>query len=201
MPEHLELDQLAAHGTPLAHVDDVTYLDVALILACPANGTPTIYCPRSEWRATPAARLAELLRSNAELQALAEASASEVVRLAARVAELEARETPAQNQAAQFAAQAAYVNGDAPPPINPGPCPECGKTGWKSGPALKMHRQRAHQGLVAHNGKAAQLEPDHGWRCNEPGCTGAFTRSLSSPDYCTRHAPAHTGGNGVLVEQ
>jgi hypothetical protein len=194
MLDTLDLARLASTGQTLARVDDVDYLSAHVVLACPSDGAPTIYCPYSDWRRTPIARLAELLRSSAEFQAQAEANAREVVRLSARVAELERRltappETPKQNQEKMFQAQSAALTND------PGPCPDCGKHDWLSPRALQMHRQRAHQGMT-NSRSAAPPADDQGWRCAEVGCTGAFTRDLHDPAHCTRHA-VHT--NGVEV--
>lgn len=178
----LDLMQLASSGQKLARVDDVDYLSVHVVLSWPSGGAPTVYCAYGDWLTTPAARLAAKDQALAELQALNERQAAAVLELKRRASAAEARikELEAQAKAA-----------------DPGPCPDCGKHEWHSVKALQMHRQRAHQGMVARPRAPVQLaEDDQGWRCAEPHCTGAFTRDLHNPAYCTQHANIHMTTNG-----
>jgi hypothetical protein len=50
-------------------------------------------------------------------------------------------------------------------------------------------------GMQASRPKIAILD-DQGWHCAEPHCSGAFTRSLTDPAYCTQHAKTHAATNG-----
>lgn len=205
MPDDLDLMQLASAGQKLARLDDTDYLAVHVVLAWAADGTPTVYCAYHDWAATPIARLAAKDQEIAELAALAERNAAEVVRLATEVASLQGQlaarsdpaETPAQNQAGMFQAQAAYIGVESSAPPDPIVCEDCGKDGWKSPKALQMHRQRAHQGMVPIRTDLVptQFVEELGWRCAEKGCGGAFTRSLSDPAHCTQHASVHTNGH------
>jgi hypothetical protein len=189
--DDLDLMQLASQGQPLARVDDVDYVRVHVVLAWRQGGVPTLYCAESDWKATPIARLAEKDREIAALAALND-------RLAARVAELELLraappETPAQNQAAMFRAQAAALSADV------GPCPDCNETGWKSARALQMHRQRAHQGMQTVKAPPRQFVEELGWHCAAKGCTGAHARDLHDPDFCTLHAAPRPAGQRAIA--
>jgi hypothetical protein len=163
MTDTLDLMQLASAGQKLARVDDTDYLAVHVVLACAADGTPTVYCAYHDWAATPIARLA--------------VKEQEIAELAAGLAERPPAETDI------------------------GPCPDCGKDGWKSAQSLQMHRQRVHQGMQAPPRKPIQqLDDDPAWRCAEMGCAGAFTRSLSDPAHCTQHASVHaTNGHEIAA--
>lgn len=203
MLEQFDLTSLVTSGAPLARVDDTDYREIALVIAVPPGGTPTIYCPRAAWPQSHAARLAARDQEIAELAAGLERYAAEATAQAQRAAAAEARvkelerqlvappETPKQNQERMF---------QAAPPADPGPCPDCGRHEWHSGRALQMHRQRAHQGMAA-GPRRAPLPDDQGWRCAEKGCTGAFTRDLHQPAYCTAHAKlrALEHANGVEI--
>jgi uncharacterized coiled-coil protein SlyX len=185
---------LLAQGQPLATVDDVVYQAVRLVFACHVDEAPALYCSLDDWPSSHAARLAAKDREIAELAALADRQAQQVLKLSQRLATLEERlkDTPAQNQEAMFRAQAAYVN-DAPPdpPADPLVCPDCDKAGWKSAKALQMHRQRAHEGMVAVRSPTSppiQYVEDLGWRCAAKGCAGAHARDLHDPAFCTLHA-------------
>lgn len=192
-----DLPHLATNGAVLARVDDTDYLEIALVIALPPDGTPAIYCQRADWPQSHAAKLAAKEREIAELAQTLETWAREATEQAQRATAAEQRvrelehqlaappETPKQNQERMFAAQHAA-------PADPGPCPDCGRHEWHSARSLQMHRQRAHQGMVA-GPKRAPLPDDQGWRCKAPGCRGAFTRSLTDPDHCTQHA-GHTNG-------
>lgn len=212
MPDDLDLMQLASTGQKLARVDDTDYLACHLVLAWPAGGVPSLYCSYGDWAATPIARLAAKEQEIAELAQTLESWAAEVMEQTrrataaeARVKELEAQlatvppppQTPAQNQAAQFEAQAAYLN-DAPPDPPPEPiiCPDCDKGGWASQRALQMHRQRVHQGMLAFGNKPKQFVEELGWRCAAKGCAGAHARDLHDPHFCTLHAQRQLS-NGV----
>lgn len=175
MSDDLDLMQLARDGDLLARVDDVDYRAVHVVLAWADEDVPSFYCRAADWLTTPAARLAEKDRA--------------IAHLVSRVADLEARLT---EQAA------AHLSGDTEPSPDPGPCPDCGESGWKSARSLQMHRQRAHQGMVAKKRTTVHLaDDDPGWRCAARGCTGAFTRSLTDPDFCSHHAVRQTNGVGV----
>lgn len=193
MPDDLDLMQLASSGQKLARVDDVDYLAVHVVLAWPATGAPSVYCTYTEWPGTHAARLAAKEHEIAELAAGLERYAAEAVEQAqraeaalARVAELEQR----------------LAERPKPQPSDPGPCPDCGKHDWHTARALQMHRQRAHQGMQA-GPRRASIElvgDDPTWRCAEPHCAGAFTRSLSNPAYCTQHAKLHSLNGQEIAE-
>ena len=188
MSDDLDLMQLARGGELLATVDDVGYTAIHVVFAWAAGGVPTVYCPYAEWAASSAARLAAKDREIAELAALAESRAQQALDLAVRVAELERQlaapqETPKQNQEKMFSAQALALD------KNPGSCPDCGETGWKSARALQMHRQRAHQGMVAgKKGQPVQFVEELGWHCAAKGCAGAHARDMHDPAFCTLHA-------------
>lgn len=186
--DDLDLMQLAIQGQLLACVDDTSYRAVRVVFACPSDGVPDIYCAEADWDATPAARMAELLRVND--------------RLVARVAELELRlaerpapvtEPPVQNQERMLRKQAAAL-------LDVGLCPDCDKGGWKSAKALQMHRQRAHQGMIAVRipAQPIQFVEELGWKCAAKGCHGAHARDLHDPAFCTLHA-ARQITNGIEV--
>jgi hypothetical protein len=165
---------LATHGAEVAHVDDTAYLTLSAVYACETGKEPQFYCIERDWPATPAARLAALLRTNADLHAERDQQAAQIAQLTQRLATLE-----------QHLKESGAVD--------PGPCPECGKTGWKNAQSLVMHRQRVHSGMQAP--PRTQLDDTQGWRCAAKGCSGAFTRSLTDPDFCTHHAAPHTNGH------
>lgn len=204
-----DLMEIAGAGQLLARDGDTDYLAVHVVLAWPQGGVPALFCAHADWPHTTIARLAEKEREIAELASGLERYAAEATEQARRAEAAEARikaleaqiaapppEMPRDNQAAQFKAQAAYLNDAPPEPLDePIICPDCGKGGWKSAKALQMHRQRAHQGMVAVR-VPVQFVEELGWRCAEPGCTGAFTRSLTEPDFCTLHAQRQST-NGV----
>lgn len=183
MPDDLDLMQLASTGQKLAREGDTDYLAVHVVLAWAADGTPTMYCAYRDWAATPIARLAA---KDQELEA----------QLAARTNERPLPEAPAQNQAAMLAQQAAYIGVEPSAPPDPIICPDCGAGDWRSPKALQMHRQRAHQGMVAVRTPAAPLQfvEELGWRCAAKGCSGAHARDLHDPAFCTLHATSHTNG-------
>jgi len=200
MTDDLDLMHLASQGQKLGNVDDVDYREVSVVFAWPAAGTPAIYCQRADWPTTPAARL---FARDVQLAELAEAfslQASEALKQAQRaeaaerrIAELEAqlKETPVDAQAEQFERQAAYLNGGG------SACPDCPAT-FKNERALRMHRQRAHQGMVAGRPAPAQFVEPLDWRCAAKGCTGAHARDLHDPLFCTLHAQRQLS-NGVEV--
>lgn len=76
---------------------------------------------------------------------------------------------------------------DPPEPEPPAwVCAECGATDRRSVAEPSICKACMRKRLPP-----VRLTPDNpAWRCAEPGCSGAFTRSLTSPDYCTKHAPA-----------
>lgn len=204
MTDDLDLMQLASTGQKLARLDLVEYLAVHVVLAWPANGAPAIYCAYQDWAATPIARLFAKDQEIAELGALAEQSAAEVVKLATELASLKAQlaeresppaEAPAQNQARMFAKQATALQaGETDALPDPIVCPDCDEGGWKSARALQMHRQRTHQGMVAAKRAPAQFVEALGWRCAAKGCAGAHARDMHDPAFCTLHAEKHTNG-------
>jgi hypothetical protein len=188
MPDELDLMQLAQTGELLTTVDAVAYHAASIVLAWPSSGVPTIYCRHADWPMSPAARLAAKDREIAELAALAEASAGEVVRLASRIAQLESqlavvpKETPVKNQERMFQQQAAALDTDGVT------CPDCGKADLKNERALRMHQQRAHQGMVAGKPAPAQFVEPLGWHCAAKGCQGSHARDLHDDRFCTLHA-------------
>jgi hypothetical protein len=200
---------LLAKGQTLATVDDVTYQAVRLVFACTEDDAPSLYCSLDDWPASHAARLDEKNREIAELESILSRQAAESLKQAqraiaaeARIKELEAQlaETPAQNQAAQFAAQAAYIKDTPPdPPADPIVCPDCGKTGWKNAHALDVHRGRTHQAMVAAKATPAQFVEELGWRCAAKGCSGAFARDLHDVDFCTQHAAPRANGHEIAA--
>lgn len=211
--DELDLMQLASTGQKLARVDDVDYLSVHVVLAWPAEGAPTLYCPYVAWPKTPVARLVERDKEIAELEGTLSRQAAESLKqfqrasaAEARIRELEAqitalapRETPAQNQARMFQAQAAALDDDPGAP-GAGPCPDCGRDDFKNARALQMHRQRTHQGMVAVRKAPEQFVEDLGWRCAAKGCSGAHARSIADPAFCTLHAQAeHANGHEMTA--
>lgn len=178
---------LLDQGQLLCRVDDVAYVALHLVFACDENEAPALYCACDAWDVMPAARL--------------HAKDQEIAALAAKVRALEAQlAAPVANQAAMFRAQAAYLH-DAPPAPEADPivCPDCGKGGWKSEKALQMHRQRAHQGMIAVRHPPAQFVEPLGWRCAASGCAGAHARDMHDPAFCTLHAEPRTNGHAVEV--
>lgn len=174
----------------LTRIDDTDYLAVRAVYAVKGSEPPALYCLESEWEAMPMARIADLHRKVAELES--QLAAVLEARPAAR--EPQAPDaTPAQNQARQFQAQAAYIGGDV------APCPDCGKGDWKSARALQMHRQRAHQGMIAGKAQPQQFVEELGWRCAAKGCTGAHARDLHDPAFCTLHATRSTNGHAAVA--
>jgi hypothetical protein len=190
MTDTVDLMQLASAGQKLARVDDTDYLAVHVVLAWATDSTPTVYCAYHDWAATPIARLAVKEQEIAELAAGLERYATEATGQARRAESAEARVRELEAQLAER----------PPAETDIGPCPDCGKDGWKSAQSLQMHRQRVHQGMQAPPRKPIQqLDDDPAWRCAEMGCTGAFTRSLSDPAHCTQHASVHTNGHEIAA--
>lgn len=185
-PDDLDLMQLARTGDLLATVDNVEYHAVQLVFAWSSGGVPSLYCQYQDWLATHAAKLATKEREIAELAQTLEHWAAEATEQARRASAAEQRVKELERQLAA-----------EQPSADPGPCPDCGKAGWKSSAALQMHRQRAHQGMQTP--KQSRMADDQGWRCAVKGCTGAFTRSLTDPDHCTQHAAPHTNGVEALA--
>lgn len=164
---------LTTHGSELARVDDVAYLALAAIYAVADGGAPAFYCVERDWQTMPAARIAALHRANMELVAISERQAVEIKSLTQRLTALESHLATSQD--------------------DPGPCPEpgCGRADFKSMAALRMHVQRAHQGMQTP--AQSRTTNDQGWHCKARGCTGAFARDLHDLDFCTQHA-ARTNG-------
>lgn len=68
-------------------------------------------------------------------------------------------------------------------------CEACGATDGQS--VTEPARCKA---CVRKKKPPVHLTPDDpAWRCAESGCSGAFTRSLTSPEYCVKHAPITNG--------
>jgi uncharacterized coiled-coil protein SlyX len=165
-----------AQGQTLATVDDVVYQAVRLVFECHVDEAPALYCSLDDWPTSHAARLAAKDREIAELAALADRQAQQVLKLSQRLAALEERLKDVPRTDA---------------PANPLVCPDCDKAGWKSAKALQMHRQRAHEGMVAVRSPTSppiQYVEDLGWRCAAKGCAGAHARDLHDPAFCTLHA-------------
>jgi hypothetical protein len=206
----LDLLQLAATGQLLARVDDTDYLAVHIVLARHDAGVPAIYCTYADWPGTLVARLAEREREIVELAAGLECYAAEVVTQARRAEAALARVAELEAQLAELPA-AELAEDTAPAPMEPDDgkvlCdhPGCGQRIHPRG--LGSHKKRAHgiDGPIGHksSGKVAPaiqlVEDNPSWRCAEPGCAGAFTRSLSNPAYCTQHAKHDASTNGQMV--
>lgn len=83
---------------------------------------------------------------------------------------------------------------EAPPSDGKVTCEVCGQRLKPRG--LLNHKRMAHGQRIQATPPAPTLhllDDDPTWRCAEVGCSGAFTRSLTSPDYCAKHAPATNG--------
>lgn len=175
---------LTIHGSDVARVDDTTYLLLSAIYAVADGGAPIFYCVERDWLTMPAAKMAVLLRVNAELMAERDAQAARIAQLESQLAA--PKETPVKNQERMFHAQAAALDADAPPVS----CPDCPAT-FKNARALQMHRQRAHQGMQTP--AQSRAADDQGWHCAAKGCTGAFARDMHDTDFCTQHAQRPNG--------
>lgn len=187
MPDDLDMMQLASSGQLLATEDATQYLGVHVVLAWTNDGVPTLYCAYKDWAAMPIARLAAKDRELAELAELAEQRAQQVLDLRQQVAALQHqlanREPPT----------------DAPPPKQPYQsggakqriaCEACGKRIWPD--LMAKHMAEKHPPAPA---APIQLVSDEGWHCAAKGCSGAYTRSLLEPAFCTYHAKPQLNGS------
>lgn len=177
-----ELQELLREsGTEIARVDDTAYLALRAVYACTDGQAPSLYCLESDWAAQPVARLAELLRVND--------------RLAARVAELETRlaerESPPPDPERSIVKHPpSLANGGSDKRVV---CQQCGKHIWPD----RLDKHMAEKHPRAPDAPIVLVDTDLSWRCAAKGCSGAFTRDLREPDFCTQHA-AHTNGHAVL---
>lgn len=179
----------------LGRVGGATYHEVSYILKTDADGTHQIVGRASDWP------LIQLRAENAEQAALliaatahAEQADQHVVELLARLEAAEQQHTALRAELDQAArippAMAAAATGLEISPVLVEPlvdCPEagCGKQ-FKNAQAVVMHRQRMH-GYVSPEPRARQAmitQDDPAWRCANPTCKGAYTRSLKNPEYC-----------------
>lgn len=190
MPDDLDLMQLASTGQLLARVDDVDYLSVHTVLAWDRGGAIRVYCAHADWPATLPARLAAKEQEIAELAAGLERYATEATEQARRAEAAERRVAELERQLAERPAETTAPAAPARTEAADLMC--CGRQ-WKSAQSLQMHRQRVHEGMQA--GKRTPPDDDTGWKCKVQGCSGAFTRSILEPDFCTFHAkPEHQNG-------
>lgn len=204
---NLDLTQIAGQAELLASIDDTDYLAASVVLMRSTSGALRLFCAAVDWPSSLPARLAAKETEIAELAALNERQAAESLMQAqranaaeARIKELEAQlaragdDTAKQNQEAMFRTQHEAL-------ADPIVCPDCGKDGWLNARSLQMHRQRVHQGMVAVRVPVAPLQfvEELGWRCAEPGCSGAFTRDMHDPAHCTKHATRITNGHEIAA--
>jgi len=82
-------------------------------------------------------------------------------------------------------------------------CPHCTARPKLVGLAEHIAREHPyeHSIVAVPSPSVMEMASDLGWRCAEPHCAGAFTRSLSDPDHCTQHAVrvAHTNGHEIAA--
>lgn len=124
---------ILATATPLATVDDETYLHVAMIVRQRADGAIGYYCPPDAWPTSPAARLA--------------ARDAELAQLRARIAALEA-EAGGPDPAVADGSPAPLRGGRGPRPADDAPvcCLICRQELAKGPQALRMHITKKHPG-------------------------------------------------------
>jgi hypothetical protein len=178
---------LLAQGQTLATVDDVVYQAVRLVFACHVDEAPALYCSLDDWPSSHAARLAAKDREIAELAALTDRQAQQVLRLSQRLATLEERlkDAPAPKLPQQTGGVEKRII-----------CDHCGKRIWPD--LMEKHIAEKHPSAP---GAPIQLVNDSpGWRCAARGCSGAFTRDLRDPMFCTQHA-VHTNGVETTKEE
>lgn len=208
-----QLLELIARGHILARIADVDYIGVHLVFAWPRSGEVAPYCMEADWPETLPGRLDTALREHAELAEAFSLQAAEALKQAQRAAAAEARVaeleklivetpiTPAVAAAATGMPKQSYA-----PPSDGGrskriECAICKALVW---PKLFDAHMAKHTRIEAPTPAPAEPEPpaaptirllddDPTWRCAEIGCSGAFTRSLTSPEYCVKHAPITNG--------
>jgi hypothetical protein len=133
------LDTALGNGERLATIDGVAYIAIHLVYECAPDEPPVLYCPRSEWRATTAGRLAEREREIAELEVTLSRQAEEALKQFRRAEEALARAAELEQELASFRQSPAIAV------TLPHTCPEpgCGRS-FKNAHALAVHRGTAH---------------------------------------------------------
>lgn len=206
-----QLLEMIARGTVLARIDDVDYVAVRLVFAWPRAGVITPYCLEVDWPQTLPARLADrdqrLAELEAALQSAAELALTQVQRAEkaeAKVAELERLIVEAPVIPPAVAAAATGMPRQYRPPSDGGrgkriECAICHAQIW---PKLFDAHMAKHTRIDAPNPEVTEppaaprvqlVDDNPAWRCAESGCSGAFTRSLTNPSYCAKHAPITNG--------
>lgn len=206
--DDLDLMQLASTGQTLARLDLIEYLAVHVVLAWPASGAPSIYCAYRDWAEKPVARLAAKEQEIVELTQTLEQQSQEALRQAqrasaaeARIAALEAQlterepphETPAQNQAKMFRAQAVALQAgeDGAPEGGKVPCDHPGCLDWIKPRGMAAHKRQAHGIGILGTVSSALDAPAQNERRKCPHCA-ARPKVIGLAEHIAREHPHET---------